>query len=153
MVKIIQCNTSILNFLLVGTINDNPEQLELRLYVDADFAGDCLSGKSTSGGFLTLHGPNTFFPIAWVSKRETSAARSTTESKVVSLAHSLYQEGLPALQLWKINKALPPPQWDSTLRLLGTRIGLPSELKRSYGRGRALAPRVVAVGVSMSGTG
>ena len=27
-------------------------------------------------------------------------SRSTTESEIVSLAHSLYQEGLPALSLW-----------------------------------------------------
>ena len=35
-----------------------------------------------------------------MSKRQTSTSRSTTESKVVSLAHSLYSEGIPALQLW-----------------------------------------------------
>ena len=29
-------------------------------------------------------------------------SRSTTESEVVSLAHSLYQEGLPSLQLWEL---------------------------------------------------
>ena len=75
--------------------------VELRLYVDADFAGDRLTGKSTSGRFLILYGPSTFFPLAWVSKRQTSTSRSTTESEVVSLAHSLYQEGLPALQLWE----------------------------------------------------
>ena len=48
---------------------------------------------------MVLCGPNTFFPLAWVSKRQTSTSRSTTESEVVSLAYSLYQEGLPALQL------------------------------------------------------
>ena len=75
--------------------------MELRLYVNADFAGDRLHGKSTSGGFLILYGPNTFYPLAWISKRQTSTSRSTTESEVVSLAHSLYQGGLPALQLWE----------------------------------------------------
>ena len=49
-----------------------------------------------------MTGPNTFFPLAWVSKRQTSTSRSTTESEVVSLAHSLYQEGLPSLQLWEL---------------------------------------------------
>ena len=53
----------------------------------------------------------------------------------------------------KSSQALPPQLWNPALRLLGMRIGFPSELKRSYGRGSALAPRVVAVGVSMSGTG
>ena len=49
-----------------------------------------------------MYAPNTFFPLAWVSKRQTSTSRSTMESEVVSLAHSLYQEGLPALQLWEL---------------------------------------------------
>ena len=101
LLRLIQYIHSTPHYRLVGTINDNPDQLELHLYVDADFAGDRLSGKSTSGGFMVLHGPNTFFPLAWVSKRQTSTSRSTTESEVVSLAYSLYQEGLPALQLWE----------------------------------------------------
>ena len=53
-----------------------------------------------SGRYLVLAGPNSFFPLAWLSKRQTSVSRSTTESEIVSLAHSLYQEGLPALSLW-----------------------------------------------------
>ena len=95
--RLIQCIAR-----LVGTIQDKPEDLELRLFVDADFAGDKSTARSTSGGFLALSGPNSFFPLAWISKRQTSTSRSTTESEVVSLAHSLYQEGLPALQLWEL---------------------------------------------------
>ena len=102
LLRLIQYIDSTPQYRLVGTIKDNPEDLELRLYVDADFAGDRLSGKSTSGGYLVLYGPNSFFPLAWVSKRQTSTSRSTTESEVVSLAYSLYQEGLPALQLWEL---------------------------------------------------
>ena len=68
--------------------------------MDADFGGDQRDVKSTSGGYLVLKGPNTHYPLAWVSKRQTSTSRSTTESEVVSLAYSLYQEGLPSLQLW-----------------------------------------------------
>ena len=36
------------------------------------------------------------------SKRQTSVSRSATESEIASLAHSLYQEGLPALYLWSV---------------------------------------------------
>ncbi|CAE7028491.1 GIP [Symbiodinium sp. CCMP2592] len=86
---------------LVGTVSDGPRELHLALYVDADFAGERDDAKSTSGGFLVLKGPNTFFPLAWVSKRQTSVSRSTPESEIVSLAHSLFQEALPALQLWQ----------------------------------------------------
>ena len=100
--RLIQYINSTPHYRLVGTIEDDPEHLKLRLYVDADFAGDRLTGKSTSGGFLVLYGPNTFFPLAWVSKRQTSTSRSTTESEVVSLAHSLFQEGLPAFYSWEM---------------------------------------------------
>ena len=86
---------------LVGQVGDDPRELRLALYVDADFAGEKSDAKSNSGGYLVLKGPNTFFPLAWVSKRQTSVSRSTTESEIVSLAHSLFQEGLPALSLWE----------------------------------------------------
>ena len=85
---------------LVGTVRDDPRELHLALYVDADFAGEKADAKSTSGGYLVLKSPNSFFPLAWLSKRQTSVSRSTTESETVSLAHSLHQEGLPALSLW-----------------------------------------------------
>ena len=86
---------------LVGQVGDDPRELHLALYVDADFAGEKSDAKSNSGGYLVLKGPNTLFPLAWVSKRQTSVSRSTTESEIVSLAHSLFQEGLPALSLWE----------------------------------------------------
>ena len=53
----------------------------------------------TSGGFLVLSGPRTHFPLVWVSKRQTSVSRSTTEAEIVSLA---YQEALPALSRWEL---------------------------------------------------
>ena len=87
---------------LVGTICDEPRELHLALYVDADFAGEKADARSTSGGYLVLKGPNSFFPLGWVSKRQTSVSRSTTESEIVLLAHSLYREGLPALSLWSV---------------------------------------------------
>ena len=49
-----------------------------------------------------FRGPTSFFPLAWVSKRQTSTSRSTTESEIISLAYSLYQEGIPSLQLWEL---------------------------------------------------
>ena len=69
---------------LVGVIKDNPQDLHFALYADADYAGE-RDAKSTSGGFLVLKGPNTHFPLAWLSKRQTSVSRSTTEAEVVSL--------------------------------------------------------------------
>lgn len=91
---------STVHYRLVGTVNDKPEDLELKLFVDADFAGEREHARSTSGGYLAHSGPNSFFPLAWVSKRQTSTSRFITESEVISLAHSLYQEAIPALNLW-----------------------------------------------------
>ena len=48
-----------------------------------------------------LCGPATWYPLAWVSKRQTSISRSTTEAEIISLAHSLYTEAIPSLQLWE----------------------------------------------------
>ena len=87
---------------LVGTIADKVSDLSLRLYVDADFGGDRKDARSTSGGFLCLVGPSTSYPLMWLSKRQTSTSRSTTESEVVAFAASLFSEGLPALIFWEL---------------------------------------------------
>ena len=89
------------HYKLVGVVNDKPEDLCLRLYVDADFCGDRLDTKSTNGGYLVLYGPNTYFPLAWVSKKQTHTSRSTTESEIASLAYSLYSEALPTVSHWE----------------------------------------------------
>ena len=102
LLRLIQYIHATPHYRLAGSINDKEEDLELQLYVDADFAGDKGNARSTSGGFLVLRGPTSFFPLAWVSKRQTSTSRSTTESEVISLAYSLYQEGIPSLQLWEL---------------------------------------------------
>eukprot|EP00973_Karenia_brevis_P054439 7565294-Karenia_brevis.AAC.1 len=82
-------------YMLCGHVGDPPEKVFLRCFTDADFAGDNSDVRSTSGGILALAGPNTFFPLAWLCKRQTSTSRSTTESEIISLAASLFQEALP----------------------------------------------------------
>ena len=86
---------------LTGRVNDALSDVHLRLYVDADFAGDREDTRSTSGGFLVLAGPNTFFPLAWVSKKQTATSKSTAESELVSMSLSLFEEGIPMLTLWQ----------------------------------------------------
>ena len=88
------------HYCLCGRVNDLPAALKLLLFVDADFAGESDNARSTSGGFLILAGPNTWFPLAWISKRQTSTSRSTTEAEIISLATSLFSEALPMLDLW-----------------------------------------------------
>ena len=85
-----------------GHIHDSPDKLSMKLFVDADFAGDRDDAKSTSGSFLAIVGPNSFFPVQWASRKQTSVSRSTTESEVVSLAAGMFGEALPALNLFDL---------------------------------------------------
>ena len=87
---------------MFGYVRDPPSQLHLALYVDADFCGDREDAYSTNGGWLVLQGPNTCFPITWVSKKQTSVSRSTTESEIVSLAHSLFLEAMPMCSMFDL---------------------------------------------------
>jgi hypothetical protein len=87
---------------LKGTIGDPPEDLELSLFVDADFAGDKEDSKSTSGVFLVLTGPNTYFPLTWATARQTCTSRSTTEAEIVALALGMFNEAIPASILWSL---------------------------------------------------
>ena len=98
--RLVQYLQSSLYYRLIGYIG--LEDVRLRLYVDADFAGETKDAKSSSGGYLVLVGEKTYFPLVWVSKKQTSVSRSTTESEIVSLAHSLFAEAIPALQLWTL---------------------------------------------------
>ena len=99
--RLIQYINATLDLRLVGSCGDPADDLHLKLFVDADFAGEREDAKSTSSGYLVLCGPHTWYPLAWVSKRQTSISRSTTEAEIISLAHSLYTEALPSLQLWE----------------------------------------------------
>ena len=87
------------NHQFYGFIGDPLSQLHLRVFADADFAGDRCESRSTSGGVIALCGPNSYFPVHWLSRKQTSTSRSTTESEVVSLATILFGEGLPMLSL------------------------------------------------------
>ena len=86
---------------LSGFIGDGPSALKLRLYADADFAGDRPEFKSTSGAFLALVGPNSFFPLAAKAQKQTSVAHSTVEAEIVSADTAVRTIGLPALDLWE----------------------------------------------------
>ena len=72
------------------------------MFVDADFCGDEDDCYSTSGGWIQLTGPSTQFPLAWISKKQSTVARSTTEAETVALNFVLFEEGLPLLELFKV---------------------------------------------------
>ena len=98
MMSYIDCTS---HLVLRGWVGDGPDDLLLRLFSDADFAGDRPSMKSTTGGYLALAGPNTWFPLGCKSKRQTATSHSTTESEIVSADDVVRTIGLPALDLWE----------------------------------------------------
>jgi hypothetical protein len=83
-------------------IGDPASSLSLRLYADANFAGNSEDARSTSGNFLVLTGPNTYFPLSWCSLKQTATSRSTTESEVIILANGVFSEALAMLNVWDL---------------------------------------------------
>ena len=83
------------------SIIGNPIQnCKVLLFCDSDFAGDHLTSKSTTGIFMALVGPQTFAPLAAISKGQSSVSHSSTESEIIALEYGLRTEGLPALDFW-----------------------------------------------------
>ena len=44
----------------------------------------------------------TFVPISWMCKKQTSVSHSSTESEIISLDAGLRLDGIPALDLWDL---------------------------------------------------
>ena len=78
------------------------DSIELWAYPDADLAGTFDSTKATSGGFIHVHGSNSFFPLDWFSKRQTATSHSTTEAELVSASKMLRENLIPLMELWSI---------------------------------------------------
>ena len=72
----------------------------LGLFQDSDFAGDLEDSKSTSGGILCIFGRQTFVPISWMCKKQTSVSHRSTEAEVFSLDAGLRMDGISALGPW-----------------------------------------------------
>ena len=98
---------------------NNAEQCRLGLFQDSDFAGDLEDSKSTSGGTLCILGSQTFVPISWMCKKQTSVSHSSTESEIISFDAGLRLDGIPALDLW-----------DLIVSVLGDTIQTPERLGR-----------------------
>ena len=84
-----------------GYIGDQAENLEIRCYTDADLAGDKLTKKSTTGVFVVLIGPNSYFPLVGVSTKQTAVSHASTESELVGADHGVRKECLPLWTLWE----------------------------------------------------
>ena len=83
-------------------MGNTAQHCRLGLFQDSDFAEDLEDSKSTSGGVLCFLGSQTFVPLSWMCKKQTSVSHSSTESEVISLDVGLHMDGLPALDLWDI---------------------------------------------------
>lgn len=87
-------------FRQIGFIGDELEDLRLGLFTDADFAGDKATMKSTFGVVVALYGPNSFFPIEYLSRFQKISTLSTIEVETVAAALGLKTVGIPAIDLW-----------------------------------------------------
>jgi hypothetical protein len=87
-------------YTLTGTIGDLCSEWHLKLFADADLAGDKSDHKSTSGMFHCVSSPHSFFPLTAKSAKQSCVSTSTPEAEAVSAAEALRTCGLPALDLW-----------------------------------------------------
>jgi hypothetical protein len=83
-----------------------PEDLKdirVRVYTDADWAGDSESTKSTNGLWIELFSPSSgrSFPLSWRSSQQTCSSSSTAEAETVSLSVGLRTEGFPTQLLFE----------------------------------------------------
>ena len=81
-------------------MGNTAKQCRLGLFQDSDFAGDFEDSKSTSGGTLCIFVSQTFVPISWMCKKQTSVSHSSTESEIISVDAALRLDGFTALDLW-----------------------------------------------------
>ena len=95
-------NASASTMKMEGYIGDDAKDLRLQVYADADFASDLSTRKSTSGLFLALAGPHSFFPLAAVSKKQSAVSHSTPEAEIVAADIAIRTLGIPAMDLWDV---------------------------------------------------
>ena len=66
----------------------------IHAYSDADFASCPWTAKSTSGIMLGIKTGDSFYPLFWQSRKQSSVARSTPEAEIIAFAAVLYGETL-----------------------------------------------------------
>ena len=80
--------------LLLGHVRGAPQDVFVELFADADYCRDDERTHSATGGWLQLSGPQTAFPLAWLSKKQTATRRSVMEAQTVGLAYVLFEDWL-----------------------------------------------------------
>jgi hypothetical protein len=69
---------------LVASVPE-PEANSPDLYIDADYAGDTETRRSTSGFLIMMNGR----PVVWSSRLQKLRARSSAESEIYAVTESL----------------------------------------------------------------
>uniref|UniRef100_A0A2N9ETY9 Reverse transcriptase Ty1/copia-type domain-containing protein n=1 Tax=Fagus sylvatica TaxID=28930 RepID=A0A2N9ETY9_FAGSY len=82
-----------------------PDSLNLQAYADADWAGDPIDRRSTSGYVVFLGST----PITWVSKKQCTVSRSSTEAEYRSLASATAEVFWIRIVLKDLGLFLPNP--------------------------------------------
>lgn len=100
--RLVSYINSSIELTMVAFVGDDPANLQLRLFTDADLAGEETNAKSTSGVFLALSGEYTFAPASGISKKQTCVSHSTPEAEMLAGDLGLRTVGLPALSLWSV---------------------------------------------------
>ena len=81
----------------------------VKVYCDADWAGDVDDRRSTSGCILLLHGS----PIVWLSKKQATVALSTAEAEYMAMSAALKEVKwlVQLLEEIGVNVAAPVPMF------------------------------------------
>jgi len=87
---------------LESFVGDDAQHCHPVLFSDADFAGDMVTAKSTSGCYLAIVGPNTFAPITASCTKQTCVSHSSIASEIVAAERGIRTEGLQALAFWEL---------------------------------------------------
>ena len=74
---------------LKGSVSQTNLDCQLEIYTDSDFASCPLSAKSTTGILVVARTGEYVYPLNWLSRKQASIARSTTEAETIALQCSL----------------------------------------------------------------
>ena len=102
MLRIIQYLKHTKSVRQIGFVGDPTDEISISVFTDADFAASREDMKSTSGVFVCLHGPNTFYPLSVFSKKQTCISHSTVEPELVSGCDGLRRSIFPIMSLWEL---------------------------------------------------
>ena len=75
---------TIMHGIRLGGLKYNLYNLDIRLYTDSDYAGDCDTYRSTSGYISFVAGG----PVLWQSKRQSVVAQSSIEAEYIAISES-----------------------------------------------------------------